>query len=108
MNIVGHIMIGMSEPLLVCKIYTSGSIGNREHRVFHSSMFLGGVFAQLRVFSRTALCNSVETHAAYIFPLVCFQINLRFLPAHVCFYSNLIQSSAEKNSKKCNFTDFEF
>ena len=29
-----------------------------------------GVFAQLRVFSRTALCSSVETHVAYTFNLV--------------------------------------
>ena len=41
MNIMGCIMIGTSEPLPVLKKYISGSIGNREHRVFQSPMFLG-------------------------------------------------------------------
>ena len=34
------------------------------------SYVLRGVFAQVSVFSRTALCNSVVTHFAYIFHLV--------------------------------------
>ena len=58
-------------------------------------MFLGE-FALLRVFSRTALFNSVETYVAYIFHFVCFQMDLGFLPAHVCFYFNLIQQPAKK------------
>ena len=54
-------------------------------------MFLGGVFAQLRVFSRTALCNSVETYVAYIFHLARFQMDLGFFPGNICLYFNLIQ-----------------
>ena len=48
----------------------------------------------LRVFSHTALCNSVKTHVAFIFHFICFQIDLGLLPAHVRFYFNLIQPSA--------------
>ena len=64
---------------------------------------------QLRVFSRTAFCNSVETHVAYIFHnLVCFQIDLGFLPAHVCFYFNLIQQPAKKSLKNVILLIFSF
>ena len=82
-------MIGMSELLPVWKIFSSGSIGNKELRVFQSPMFLGE-------FSRSALCKSKMTYVAYIFYLVCFQMDLGFLPVHICFYFNLIQPSAKK------------
>ena len=70
-NIVCCIMIGTSGHFRFEKNVLPGHLGIGSMCI-SISYVSGGVFAQLRVFSRTALCNSVETHVAYIFYLVYF------------------------------------
>ena len=98
MDIMGRIVIGMSaqshfrfdKNILPSQL----AIGSIEY--FNLLCFWGSFRTVESIFANTASCNSVETHVAHIFHLVCFQMDSGFLPAYVSFNFNLIQQSAKK------------